>query len=334
MKKAKHFLNLAKIYFSYLLKKKKVDYLPVRLWVEVSSRCNLACRLCVNKDIEASLKGDLDFGLYRKLIDDAREYIFDVNLFHRGEPLLNKNIVEMVKYANTRGIKTRIHTNGVLLDKDLSRRLITAGLNLISFSFDGYTEVTYEKNRVGATYERTIANIIDFLKIKKELNSKTPFTIVQVMEFDEELSAEDFQEQKNGFLKKFVDLPLDKIIVRNPHNWGGLLDMEGIKKIDKNKSRIIPCTFLWYSLTVFYDGTVYLCPQDFAGQIKVGDLNKESIRDIFNNEKIQGIRERFKNKDISDLKPCNSCDRIWRETIGGIPREYLKIFLKDSIRKN
>ncbi len=334
MKKAKHFSNLAKIYYSYSLRKKKVGYLPIRLWVEVSSRCNLACRLCVNKDIEPSLKGDLDFGLYRKLIDDAKDYIFDVNLFHRGEPLLNKNIVEMVKYANSNGIKTRIHTNGVLLNKDLSRKLITSGLNLISFSFDGYTKKTYEKNRIGATYERTIENIVDFLKIKQELKTKTPFTIIQVMEFDDELSREDFQKQKSEFEKRFYGLPLDKLVIRDPHNWGGLLDIDGVKKIDRDKSRIIPCTFLWYSLTVFYDGKVFLCPQDFAGEIQVGDLNKESIKDIFNNEKIQKIRERFKNKNISDLSPCNSCDRIWRETIGGIPREYLKIFLKDSMRKD
>ncbi len=334
MKKAKHFSNLAKIYYSYSLRKKKVGYLPIRLWVEVSSRCNLACRLCVNKDIEPSLKGDLDFGLYRKLIDDAKDYIFDVNLFHRGEPLLNKNIVEMVKYANSNGIKTRIHTNGVLLNKDLGRKLITSGLNLISFSFDGYTKKTYEKNRIGATYERTIENIVDFLKIKQELKTKTPFTIIQVMEFDDELSREDFQKQKSEFEKRFYGLPLDKLVIRDPHNWGGLLDIDGVKKIDKDKSRIIPCTFLWYSLTVFYDGKVFLCPQDFAGEIQVGDLNKESIKDIFNNEKIQKIRERFKNKNISDLSPCNSCDRIWRETIGGIPKEYLKIFLKDSMRKD
>ena len=334
MKKAKHFLNLARVYTSYLFRKKKVNYLPVRLWIEVSSRCNLACRLCVNKDIDTSLKGDLDFGLYKKLIDDAKDYIFDLNLFHRGEPLLNKNIVEMIEYANRRGIKTRIHTNGVLLNKELSRKMILSGLNLISFSFDGYTENTYEKNRIGAKYQKTINNITDFLKIKKELRSKTPFTIIQVMEFDEDLSSEDFQKQKDGFAKRFKDLPLEKIVIRSPHNWGGLLDIEGIKKIDRDKSRIIPCTFLWYSLTVFYDGKVYLCPQDFAGEIQVGDLNKESIKDIFNNEIIENMRVRFKNKKISDLSPCNNCDRIWRETIAGIPREYLKVFLKDSIRKN
>ena len=78
----------------------------------------------------------------------------------------------------------------------------------------------------------------------------------------------------------------------------------------------------------------YLCPQDFEGEIPVGDLNKVSLKEIFNNDVIRSVRSRFKNRDVKDLSPCNNCDRIWRQTIAGIPKEYLKAFLKDSIRKN
>jgi radical SAM protein with 4Fe4S-binding SPASM domain len=334
MKNIKHFFGLPKIYFSYIFKKRKCSYLPIRLWIETSSRCNLECRLCVNKDIDPDLKGNMDFSLYKKIIDEVKDYVFDVNLFHRGEPLIHPRIIDMVKYANENKIKTRIHTNGTLLDEKLSRELIKSGLNLISFSFDGYSKETYEKNRINATYEDTIGNIITFLKIKKELKSRTPFTIIQVMEFDENLSPEDFQKQKSEFIKKFDTLPLDKLVIRTPHNWGGLLEIEGIKKVNRDKSKLIPCTFPWYSLTIFYNGKVYLCPQDFAGEILIGDVNKDSIKNIFNNEFITVIRERFKNKNISDLSPCNSCDRIWRETTAGIPKEYLKAFLKDNLIKN
>lgn len=334
MKRLRYFFNLPKIYFSYIFRTKKCNYLPIRLWIETSSRCNLACRLCVNKDIDPSLKGDMDFKLYKKIIDDVKQYVFDVNLFHRGEPLLNPHIIDMIRYANGNGIKTRIHTNGMLLNETLSREIIKAGLNLISFSFDGYTKETYEKNRIGGTYEKALDNIITFLKLKKELKSGTPFTIVQVMEFDENLSREEFKIQKQNFIKNFENLPLDKIVIRNPHNWGGLLELEGIEKIDRTNSRVIPCTFPWYSLTIFYNGKVYLCPQDFEGEILVGDASKDSIRNIFNNEVMSRIRTDFKNKTIEGISPCNNCDRIWRRTFAGIPIEYLNVFLKDSIRKN
>ncbi len=334
MKKIKRLSNLINIYFSYISRKEKCNYLPIRLWIETSARCNLACRLCVNKDIEASLKGDMDFGLFKKIIDEACDYVSDVNLFHRGEPLLNKNIVEMVQYAHNKNIKTRIHTNGTLLDSGISEKLIKAGLNFISFSVDGYTKETYEKNRINAKYDNTMENILDFLKIKKQLGLKTPFTVVQVMEFDESLNQEEFQSQKTQFIKKFDGLGLDKIAIRTPHNWGGLLEIDGIRKIDRKNDKLIPCTFPWYSITVFYNGMAYLCPQDFEGEIPVGDLNKVSLKEIFNNDVIMAVRNRFKNKDVKDLSPCNNCDRIWRQTVAGIPKEYLKAFLKDSIRKN
>jgi len=334
MKKIKHLLRLIIIYFSYIFKKERVKYLPIRLWVETSSRCNLKCRLCVNKDMEADSKGEMDFNLYKKIIDEARDYIFDINLFHRGEPLMHPRIVEMVEYANKNKIKTRLHTNATMLTPKLSKELIMAGLNLISFSFDGYTPATYEKNRIGASYENTLSNIINFLKIKKELNSRTPFTQVQIMEFDDELSQKDFQLQKQDFFKNFEGLPIDKFVIRTPHNWGGLLTIEGIGKIDKQKSKFMACTFPWYALTIFFDGKVCLCPQDFTGNIQIGDIRKESIKKIFNDEAIRYIRRSFKYKKINNIEPCNECDRCWRKTILGIPKEYLGMFLKDSFKNN
>ena len=109
----------------------------------------------------------MNFRLYKKIIDEIASKVYDVNLFHRGEPLLNKNIVPMIAYANKKGIRTRIHTNATLMNKELDRNMILAGLGLISFSFDGYTKEIYEKNRNGANFEKSLVNIIDFLKVKK-----------------------------------------------------------------------------------------------------------------------------------------------------------------------
>jgi len=333
MKKIKHVLNLARIYINYILRKTYCNYLPIRLWIELSSRCNLKCRLCINKDIPSHLKGDIDFDLYKKIIDEVKDYVYDINLFHRGEPLLHPHLIDIISYAHARNIKTRIHTNATLLTPDLSKKIILSGLDLISFSFDGYTKKTYEKNRVNANYEKSLNNIITFLKIKKEINFKKPLSIIQVMEFDEELTSKNFEQQKKKFLINFNDLPLNKLIVRTPHNWGGLLELSGVKKVHQKDSKLIPCTFPWYSLTIFYNGKVYLCPQDFEGEILIGDVNKNTIKEIFNNQIIKDIRKKFKTGRIRELSPCKDCDRIWRKTFMGIPREYLGIFIKDSLRK-
>lgn len=276
----------------------------------------------------------MDFNLYRKIIDEAAGRVNDVNLFHRGEPVLNKDIVPMIAYANKKGVRTRLHSNATLLNEELDREMILAGLDLISFSFDGYTKEVYEKNRTGAIFEDTLAKIVEFLEVKKKLKSKKPYAIVQVIQDERGLSSVETLEQKKVFLENFKNLPLDRVVTRKPHNWGGLLKIDEIQSEDENARapKYSCCTFPWYSLTVFYDGKVFLCPQDFEGKICLGDARKEKIEEIFNGEIVRDIRKRFKAGRIEEMITCRNCDRIVRKTFMGVPLEYLKIFLGEHLR--
>jgi len=330
MNRTRHLLSLAKIFFSYLKRKEVPGYMPSRLWVETTSRCNLACKLCINKDIPASQKKDMDFGLYKKIIDEAAGAIYDINLFHRGEPLLHPQIADMISYGAAKNIRTRLHTNATLLDEELSRGIILAGLDMISFSFDGYTRQEYEKNRTGGDYEKTLENIKGFLRIKKELRAKKPLTIIQVIECGPGKKTKERLQQKY-FLKSFESHPPDRLIIRRPHNWGGLLESRKPDQDSLSGGSRHACTFPWYSLTIFFNGKVYPCPQDFMGRMPIGDLKKNSIREIFNGPKVRELRKMFKSKGIIKGLPCISCDRIIRDTFMGIPKEYLKAFLKDNI---
>ena len=67
----------------------KVPQLPVRLWIESTSRCNLKCGYCPNKDVVKEDHGFMDFGLFTSIIDQVSDHAYDVNLFHRGEPLMH-----------------------------------------------------------------------------------------------------------------------------------------------------------------------------------------------------------------------------------------------------
>jgi len=333
MNELSRIFDLLRIYTSFYLKSEYCNYYPVRLWIELSSRCNLKCRFCYNRKLPPAQKGDMDLGLYRKIIDEARGRVHDVNLFHRGEPLLNKDAVPMIAYASSRGVKTRIHTNATLLNKKLDREIIAAGLDMISFSFDGYTGEVYEKNRAGAKFEKTLGNIIDFLQIKKQLKSKKPYTAIQVMQDENELRSGNIKEQKRIFLNNFKNLPLDRIVTRVPHNWGGLIEIDGADKrneiaINEGKAS---CTFPWYSLTIFFNGNVFLCPQDFEGKICLGDANKETIGEIFNGEAIRKMRKVFKSGVIDNVIPCRECDRIGRKSFLGVPLEYLGAFIREHL---
>jgi radical SAM protein with 4Fe4S-binding SPASM domain len=325
IKKIKNLNKLAKIYFAYKTGKTICNYSPLRIWLEPTDKCNLACPFCINKTMPEEGKGYMEWDLFRKIIDPLENEICDINLFHRGEPLLHPKIIDMVSYCIGKGLNTRIHSNATKLNQESAKALLSCGLNYISFSFDGFDKETYEKNRVNATFENTLNNILNFLKIKKEFDAKT-FIVLQII--DTGISKD--KKIKEKFLQYFKGLPVDKISIRTPHNWAGGIET----KKEKQSKKPNPCTFPWYGLTIFYDGKVVPCSQDYLGKILLGDLKKEDILTIWNNKNMQELRKHFADKNYSTYSPCMQCDRIWRKNFLGVPAEYIGTFLREAkIRK-
>lgn len=320
MSSIRYYRRLLQVFLAYKRKKTVLPYLPVRLWIETTSICNLRCVMCPNKDLKKEEKGFMDFALFRKIIDEAREFIFDANLIHRGEGLLHPDFIRMAEYAHAAGVLTKFHTNATLLDEDKSRRLIAAGLDQISFSFDGYDKKTYESIRVNADFEKTLHNIIRFLEIKKERRSRTPYTVFELINFPD-LYKDVANRQRKRFLNHFRGLPLDRLEIKEIHNWAG---ETGEARPGKT---YVPCTFLWQALIIFWDGTVLPCTQDFHGYYPLGNVREETLARIWNSDRMVRLREKILRRDIADLETCSRCDRLWRDQILGIPREYLWKFL-------
>ena len=266
--------------------------------------------------------------LFHKIIGELEGSVNDVNLFHRGESLIHPRLPEMVETLTRKRIKSRLHTNAGLLTADRAKALIESGLSYISFSVDGYTKEVYEKNRIGGDFDTTIANIRGLLDLKKK-TGKGPFTIVQVMELGEE--AEGKEERLAAFRKNFEGLPLDRFVVRTPHNWAGDLSRFGDGLNARPDARFTPCTFPWYSMTILYDGEVAACPQDFFCKIKIGNVAADSIAGVWNNEAMRALRRRMRERDVAGLSPCDTCDMLTRKTVAGIPVNYLATFIRDNL---
>ena len=107
----------------------------------------------------------------------------------------------------------------------MSKSLIEAGLDLISFSFDGYNKKSYESIRVKANFDKTLANIERLFELKKELKSKTPKTVMEIMEKLNKDTNTAFifathDPRVVSFARRVVQLRDGKIV----HNGSGMLD--------------------------------------------------------------------------------------------------------------
>ena len=327
MNKLEHFKNLGKLYYNYVRETEVVHSLPSRIWIEPTPSCNLACGHCPNGMDVQFPKGLMKMELFKKIIDELEGSLYDVNLFHRGESLIHKQLPDMVEYCHSKGMHTRLHTNAALMTQQWAKDLIGAGLSYVSFSVDGYTKDVYDKVRIGGDFDETVENIQRFLRLKDESANGKPFTILQVMEIGEDEPGRE--ERKETFKKMFNDTSLDRFVVRTPHNWAGDLDEFG-GGIGGSR-RFTPCTFLWYSMTIFFDGTVAPCPQDFFGKINIGNVAENSVRDVWNGEPMREMRRRMKQRDVTGLAPCETCDILTRKTFMGVPSNYLSTFIKDNL---
>lgn len=321
--------NLARLYLGYIRRSETVSQLPSRIWIEPTPSCNFKCGHCPSgMDINIPT-GLMKFDLFKKIIDELEGSVYDVNLFHRGESVIHPKLGAMVAYCSGKGMHTRLHTNAGLLTRERARELIEAGLSYISFSVDGYTKQVYDKVRLGGDFDETIENILGFLALKKEYGENAPYSILQVMEIGEE--ADGKNQRRMEFRKKFAGTTLDRFVVRTPHNWAGDADEFGSGLNGASNEKFTPCTFLWYSMTVFFDGTVAACPQDFFGKIKIGNVTESSVASVWNNDAMREMRGRMKRSDVNGLEPCETCDILTRRTFMGVPTNYLTTFIKDNL---
>ncbi len=333
MKRSRRVEKLARLYCAYALRRPSAPgRLPIRLWLEPTNACNLRCVMCPNSQPDRMKTGMMDLDLFKRIVDEAEGEVHDVNLHHRGESLLHADFPEMARYASGRGMVTRLHTNATRLDEQMSRALIEAGLDFISFSFDGYEKETYESIRIGADFDETLGNVVRFLELKRELGSPGPFTVLEVIEFGRDRAPE---EVRRGFHQRLEGVGLDRLVTKPPHNWAGSYDEgRGGTPVPAQPSvraggRITPCTFPWFALVVFWNGDVVACPQDFFGENLVGNLHNRTLSEIWNGDELGRLRREMARGELEGRKACAGCDMLDRRTFMRIPVANLKTFLKE-----
>jgi radical SAM protein with 4Fe4S-binding SPASM domain len=252
------------------------------------------------------VEGYMEVKLFEKIIEEVKDYIFRVSLHHRGEALMHRDLARMIAIANRAGVRTNIHTNATLLTEKLSRELLESGLDELHFSFDGEDKETFEKTRRGANYEKTLQNIMNFLKLKKKYNCSTPRVEIQVLKPHTSVnqSAEKIE-------KLFRGLPVNAFTTGILINWGGNYKNEAKANIVAPRSDYAPCNTIWSDAIIGWDGTVLPCCRDYDNDYILGNVHDEPLYKIWNNEKMQSLRKMLVEKRYEDLDLCRHCDVLW-----------------------
>jgi radical SAM protein with 4Fe4S-binding SPASM domain len=291
-----HVRNRAAILWSYLAKKTVVAGGPKYVLLEATGKCNLFCPMCPRELVHFE-PVDMPMPLFRKIVDEAKQFLEFAIPYGGGEPMLNPRIFEMIKFCRDRNIRVGFSTNGTMNNPERNRKLLEAGLDYLIFAFDGATKETYEKYRKGAVFEETREKILEFLRLKQELKSNT-FTIIQMVRLKD--NAGEVDE-----FRKMWNIPgIDQIRIKEDE-----MQFEGvaIPRPPEVPKRRNPCHYLWQGpVYIHHDGNVFPCCYMWRGQ-PLGNINQQELTEIWNNDKMQKLRQAHLDRKIEAYPDCVNC---------------------------
>ncbi|MBL7068251.1 MAG: radical SAM protein [Candidatus Omnitrophica bacterium] len=272
---------------------------PLHVDIEVTNACNLKCSMCERNMMTRKI-GYMDYGLFCRIIDQCAEYrITSVKLNLWGESILHKEIFNMVRYAKKNRIHTQFNTNATLVTEENARRLVECGLDRITFSVESMVKDDYENKRRGAKFETTIKNIEDFIKIKPI--GKKPLLTLQFIRMKSNCNDIPL------FVDKFKDA-VDFISVTNITSVDGNPEILKESMVDYKKLSKRPCPQLWLRLSVFWNGDVTVCCQDYNGVLVIGNIRDRSLKELWQSKELNALRERHKRLNFSKTlcEPCTA----------------------------
>jgi radical SAM protein with 4Fe4S-binding SPASM domain len=253
--------------------------------------------MCYTTTEEYKLKvnrGLMDFELFKKIIDEcAKNNLYSIRLSLRGEPFIHPKIFDMIKYAKEKGIKEVASlTHGGKLNEEKFEKLVDLGLDWLTISFDGIGE-TYEKIRYPLKFDEAVQKIKCYQEIKKQKGVTKPLIKVQTVW---PAISKDPQ--------KFYDIfnPITDQVASNP-----LIDyLQHDTNIVYEEN--FTCPQLFNRLVIGSDGSVLLCANDEMGAYKVGNVNEDSIFNIWHGKKLTEAREiHIRHMGTKEINICKHC---------------------------
>lgn len=286
---------------------------PLHLDIEVSPGCNLRCLSCV-RSLPQELrmfKDDkqqfLSLKTFQALLSEGVERgLRAITLNGNNEPLLKRDIAEYVRAADRIGLMDiMLHTNGNLLTRESTDRLLGAGLTAIYFSIDAFDPETYKRVRPGGDLSRVMDNIDYFLEQKTMRGLDLPVTRVSFVE----------TRWNTHELKSFIEYWEDKVDFVVSQNFvSPFVGMANYHETEKrfripDRTYACPpiCPYPFQRMLIRNNGDVTFCCSWYSYGTVLGNIYSNSVEAIWMGEAMQALRERVNGPRERWPEICKKC---------------------------
>lgn len=318
--------NAAKVYASFYWSRWTANVhhwgMPLSISVEPTTACNLGCPECPSGLRQFSRPtGNLKADFFRETIDQLAPSVTYLTFYFQGEPYINPEFLEMVKYAREKRIYTATSTNAHFLDDDNAVKTIESGLDRLIISIDGTDQQTYEQYRVNGSLDKVLEGTRNILKWKKKLKSKTPHVIFQF------LVVGPNEHQVEDVAKLARELGVNEVRYKTAQIYnfeqGNPLIPENSKysRYQKQPDGTYTiknemeshCWRLWQSCVITWDGKVVPCCFDKDAKHQLGDLQKQDFKTLWQSAPYNAFRKSVLTSR-NDVDICNNCTegtKVW-----------------------
>jgi MoaA/NifB/PqqE/SkfB family radical SAM enzyme len=252
-------------------------------------------------------KGIMQWATYKRIIKDIGEFdkpIKTLRLYAFGEPLLNPHFANMIQYAKDKGVCDDVDTttNASQLTPELTKDIIDAGLDRINISIVGMNNKMYKSlSKARVEFDKLVENIAYLYAHKKRCTVfiKINGDIISKACADEFRRV--FEPISDGIAIEHIMSCWDGVEVRrNPR----------VGVYGSPLTRVSVCPYIFYSFCVNFDGVVSTCFLDWNRKLVLGDLDHDSLKGIWEGEKLRTHRRLMLNHKRKNLLICQDCNQL------------------------
>ena len=289
---------------------------PLHLDLELTSRCNLRCAMCWQSGELTAPMGFMADDLFKRLVDDGLgRGLAAIKLQIRGESTLHPHIAELAGYAKRAGVlDVQLTTNGTILGQKprVLDGLLQSGLDKLIFSIDP----AHDQSAVeiyGAERAPDVRRAVaDTMAFRGAHGLGGPKVRIQTFVLGDQTAEQRLAEVQ-------ADFPdVDEYII-NPL-WNSKWDEDSIAGLATDYD-LLPCSYLWTRLAVFWNGAVHLCCRDYNGLYPLGDAHDSDVGALWLGQVMMDIRRAHLAEARGTVPICKNCDVCVRrkETAKPVP---------------
>ena len=318
----------------------RVRHLPTFVSVEPANFCQLRCPECPVglRGERREAKGErgtpllggaggglLTMELFHRILDEVKEHAHTMQFYFQGEPLLNKQLPEMIAAAHKVGLYTIVSTNAQALNRSMAEALVKSGLSRVIVSIDGFSEESYAAYRVGGSLHKALEGLQHLANAKAEYHSRIRIEM-QV------LRLKSNEHEWSWIKKNYKKLGATHLIFKTAQ----LYDFEHghpLMPTDERYSRYkktadgtyvhkkftnlspycliasSPCKRLWSGCVITTNGDVLPCCYDKDHRHAYGNITQQSLAELYHSIKANALRRRVLLDSGEPLEMCKNCNQ-------------------------